>query len=295
MFKALSAFLIWMLGFFGGLGPLCCKDVNPRITSVLNLFAGGIFFAGSILHLLPDAVNNQALACLSSEKENKLWAYFFYGVGFLLILFIEMFAHELEGKSSEHEHGQHSSAHEHIPLVINTVKSSSSIAEECAGGSVSHAHIHGVLGDINAITLIVFISLSFHSLMEGVAIGSQMKIAWDIALAVIAHKSLAAFALGLEFVSHRVPRPKFLCFITLFSLMTPIGIWIGSLTVTGTSEDGKDSLASGICTALSGGTFLFVAVMETIPQELQNRQDQLCKSIALCLGFGFFGLLANWA
>lgn len=131
--------------------------------------------------------------------------------------------------------------------------------------------------------------------MEGVAIGSQTKLAWDIALAVIAHKGLAAFALGLELVSHHVPRAKFFFFITLFSLMSPFGIWIGSLTITGTSPDGKDSVASGICTALSGGTFLYVAVMETIPQELQNRQDQICKMIALSLGFGFFGLLARWA
>ena len=297
-FKALSAIIIWFLGFFGGIGPLCCTKVSSRVLSVLNIFAGGIFLACSILHLLADAVDNEALATFMGEKENKLWAYFFYGLGFIMILFIDMFAHDLEGSSSSPANGQNQQpvcANEQLPLLVESIKSSSSIVDEYPGRSVlSFEQIGNILGGTPAITLVVFISLSFHSIMEGVAIGVQTKLPWDVFLAVIAHKALAAFALGLEIMSNKVSRIEFISFISIFSLMSPLGIWIGSLTIRGSSNHGTDSLASGICTALSGGTFLFVAVMEIIPQELQNRQDQLMKSIALSLGFVSFGLLAFW-
>ena len=301
-FKALSAVIIWFLGFFGGIGPLFCTKVSSRVLGILNIFAGGIFLACSILHLLADAVDNKALAFFIGDKENKLWAYLFYGLGFIMILFIDMLAHDLEGccssssSANEQNHPQSVCANEQLPLLINnTIKSSSSIVDEYPGSTVSVQQIHNIFEGTTAITLIVFISLSFHSIMEGVAIGVQTKLPWDVFLAVIAHKALAAFALGLEIMSDKLSRIKFISFIAIFSLMSPLGIWIGSLAVRGSSNQGTDSLASGICTALSGGTFLFVAVMEIIPQELNNnRQDQLMKCVALSLGFISFGLLAFW-
>lgn len=149
--------------------------------------------------------------------------------------------------------------------------------------------------------------------MEGLAIGSQNTDAWDIFIAIFAHKAFAAFALGLELVSHCVQGWRMVWSMLIFSFMTPLGIGIGSLCVWigsssssssssssgGTYETDDDdittqaqeSLASGICTALSGGTFLFVAVMEIIPQELQNRKDQGWKCTSLVLGYLFFGVL----
>ena len=128
--------------------------------------------------------------------------------------------------------------------------------------------------------------------MEGLAIGSQTGSALDIFLAIITHKALAAFALGLEFVSHGVPNHRFLIYILLFSLMTPFGIFIGWLSVMNAGS--ADTAAGGICTALSGGTFLFVAVIEIIPKELRHRENQCQRVAVLCISFVAFSILAKW-
>merc|ERR1712224_610351 len=127
--------------------------------------------------------------------------------------------------------------------------------------------------------------------MEGVAIGSQPVAAWAIFLAVIAHKGLASFALGLELQKSRHVSPiKLFYSICLFALMTPVGIFIGWISTA--EEEGQESVSSGICTALSAGTFLFVAVMEIIPQELDSSENACLKTFALLSGFGIFGALA---
>ncbi len=306
-FKIFAALIIWALGFLGGMLPITAHNINPISRSVLNMFAAGIFLAGSICHLLPDAVENQKLstiACvltlqpktarptdnsdISSCSTSDLWAYIFFGIGFLLILLLEIFAHEVQKNISESN-----VPHEQTPLILNTSDSRHRKKQslECSGSTVAHAHVDGMIGEFRILSMVVYVALSFHSLMEGVAIGSQHKSAWNIFLAVIAHKSLTAFALGLELISHRVGKQRLFLGIFIFSCMTPFGIFLGRLTL---NENNEESIMSGICTAMSGGTFLFVATMEIIPQELQNRKNQCSKSLALCIGFVSFGALAQW-
>ena len=78
--------------------------------------------------------------------------------------------------------------------------------------------------------------------------------------------------------------------IFAFSLMSPLGIFIGWIS----TETADESKVSGVCTALAAGTFLFVGVMEIIPQELQEKRYQGAKSLALAAGFLTFGILAKW-
>ncbi|GLE06269.1 hypothetical protein PINS_up015516 [Pythium insidiosum] len=84
-FKVVSAVVIWALALVGAAFPLVVRDrIPPRVTSMLNMLAGGIFLAGSCLHLLPDAEENRALAemgCLASGKCLHL-AHFFFALGF---------------------------------------------------------------------------------------------------------------------------------------------------------------------------------------------------------------------
>ncbi|TMW57356.1 hypothetical protein Poli38472_003281 [Pythium oligandrum] len=351
-FKLVSAGVICVLAVAGGVAPLVLKDrVSPTVTSVLNMFAGGIFFAGSCLHLLPDAQANQALAdagCLPSGKCLQL-AYVFYALGFLMVMMLEVFAHSVQRSYGVGVLGDE--AEEHLPLVLNGTKDRpvaqvqpsevfsheedghhmkhgrhhhthvdhktlygsaeshghndsryglgsardllnglSASGEQCVDMEVTHAHIHGIM-DVNpAMAFIVFVALSFHSVMEGMGIGASSGAAWDIFVAILAHKSLAAFALALELLHHQVPRERFFATIGIFSLMSPLGIFLGSLM----ADTNKETIASGICSAMAGGTFLFVAVMETIPQELQNQKCLLGKCAALLAGFSAMGVLSIW-
>ncbi|TYZ67703.1 hypothetical protein PybrP1_005817 [[Pythium] brassicae (nom. inval.)] len=365
-FKLFASALICVLALVGGAVPLLLRGWQDEphssaagsrrlalITSVLNMFAGGIFLSGAVLHLLPDAQENEALArwmCASEEAGCFKWANFFFGSGFLLVLLLEVFAHaeltllvddcqlqaqnhfrhhescssietdasgapdtaaaDEDATSHDVESGAHSykrslkalspPASQYGATVVrhdklftpHATREQKAIAHD---HSHTHAHAHGLLADSGEnplLALIVFAALSFHSVMEGMGIGAAPRAAWDVLAAVLAHKSLAAFALVQELLLHRVPRRRVLASIGMFSAMTPVGILLGSM-VAGAATG--ESVASGVCTALAGGTFLFVAAVETLPQELQDRRNLALKCGALLAGYGAMGMLSLWA
>lgn len=360
-FKLVAGGVIWLQAVVGGFAPLVLKDhVSPVVTSTLNMFAGGIFLAGSCLHLLPDAQENKALeaaGCMADGRCFKL-ANFFYGVGFLTVMMLEVFAHAMQGQyggkpmatgeraplltkdrstqeqprlengitdvkatsgangkpADDHEHNGHhhngkhvyeSDRHSHGPgpgpghtdLHFGLTNGRDSVnglaadSEVCIGMEVTHAHISGIMDANPILAFVVFAALSFHSVMEGMGVGAANGAAWDILIAILAHKSLAAFALALELMHHKVPRERLIATIAIFSVMSPLGIFLGWLFVDATRE----TAASGICSAMAGGTFLFVAVMETIPQELRSHDALFAKCSALVLGFVSMGVLSIWA
>ncbi|GAB9477509.1 hypothetical protein Gpo141_00014594 [Globisporangium polare] len=159
--------------------------------------------------------------------------------------------------------------------------------------ALQHSHAtHNRMDAKPLLACVIFLALSFHSVTEGMGLGASDHAAWDILVAVLAHKSLAAFALTQELLQHRVPQRRMLTSIGVFSVMTPVGILLGWLLVKDSTT--TESMASGVCSALAGGTFLFVAVMEVIPQELQNQQHLVAKCSALLAGFGAMGVLSIW-
>ncbi|KAG2763145.1 hypothetical protein JG687_00010131 [Phytophthora cactorum] len=255
------------------------------------------------------------------------WANFFYGCGFLMVLLIEVLAHTLQrhyskvqnghdqqereallevpraaevdnlAKTNGHSHGHshgHAHGHSHGQLEngdYGTQGASTELALHAEDGKDEpHSHIHGIVKGNPILALVVFIALSFHSVMEGMGMGASSTPAWDILVAILAHKSLAAFALALEFLHHNVSQKQLLSSVAVFSLMTPTGILFGRLLV----DTNHATPAGGVCAAFAGGTFLFVAIMEIIPQELQDPRFQIEKCSALLAGYGAMGVLSLW-
>ncbi|KAF4324540.1 hypothetical protein BBO99_00001734 [Phytophthora kernoviae] len=255
------------------------------------------------------------------------WANFFYGCGFLMVLLIEVLAHALQRRFDKvHGHGHaHMTEHEHDALltievpraaeVDNLAKSNNghshghshehksdkvygtqgesealSVQGEHEEKEEGHSHMHGIVKGNPILAMVVFIALSFHSVMEGMGMGASSSAAWDILVAILAHKSLAAFALALEFMHHNASRTQLLTTVAVFSLMTPVGILFGRLLV----DSENSTPAGGICAAFAGGTFLFVSIMEIIPQELQDPRYQLEKCSALFSGYAAMGVLSLW-
>ncbi|TDH72331.1 uncharacterized protein CCR75_003428 [Bremia lactucae] len=330
-FKLAAAVFIWVLALVGGIAPLLSTQrVSKRVSSIFNMAAAGIFLASSCMHLLPDAQNNVALTewgckhtiedllTANSKGEGKScfnWANFFYGSGFLMILLIEVTAHSLQ-RNYNKVHGCEQEERESLITVDTCAVEVNNFAKEslCSrsqldcgeygtcGASIELAaladgvkkeipsHSHGIVDGNLILALVIFIALSFHSVMEGMGMGASSSPAWDILIAVMAHKSLAAFALVLEFLHHNVPTKQLILTVAVFSLMTPTGILFGRLLI----DSNHATPASGICAALAGGTFLFVATIEIIPQELKDPQHQLEKFAVLLLGYGTMGMLSIW-
>jgi zinc transporter ZupT len=85
------------------------------------------------------------------------------------------------------------------------------------GAEHGHVHIHK---HATAFPWLLFISLSIHSVLEGVPIEAHDSLIYG----VIIHKLPVAIILSSFFLASDLSRTKILFFLTLFALMTPLGI-----------------------------------------------------------------------
>ena len=142
--------------------------------------------------------------------------------------------------------------------------------------------------------LLIFMSLSIHSFMAGIGVGSASGCAWDAFFAILMHKSLVAFSMGVDLTNRNVSTEFYVVILSLFSIMTPIGLLFGWF-LTSMFTNGEDSVFSGICAALSGGTFLYISVMEIIPHEFKRQENVGRKLISLSIGFALVALIPKYS
>lgn len=89
------------------------------------------------------------------------------------------------------------------------------------GAEHGHVHVHG---NSKKFPLLLFISLSLHSLVEGFPLGGTDALLF----AVVVHKVPVAIILGFFLLDTQVKRGQAFLFMFMFSLMTPIGGFISS-------------------------------------------------------------------
>lgn len=120
--------------------------------------------------------------------------------------------------------------------------------------------------------LCLFVALSFHSVMEGIGLGTTKKVSMliSISVAILAHKGLAAFALGSALCKTNLSARRFGVMAIIFSSGTPVGIAIGVVVA-----ENFDGPAVSVCTAIAAGTFLQISLMEIIPSVLQRVAAEL--------------------
>ena len=142
---------------------------------------------------------------------------------------------------------------------------------------------------------VLLLILSVHSVITGVALGTESRIAQAavIMIAVLAHKGTAAFALGVSMLRTNIAPARFTSTIIFFSSATPIGIVLGIIVmslVTGRTAQ----LFEALFDALAAGTFLYVAVVDIIGEEFSEKQRPVLKFTLVALGLGVMALVAAW-
>jgi zinc transporter 1/2/3 len=332
VFKLVSLVCIWLVGLAGGLIParLAARSQRSpsvrRLLSVLTAFSGGVFLAGGFFHLLHSAIENPALRRWSTVDGGRYefpYAEMFCTLGFLALLLLEQAAHAKMHQASAHGsayslaskdddddlelRGADESDDTYMDDLDDDEQEQERATSVVAGSNVKfkrragHTHGHAHLGGSNsgslAVAMVLFVALSFHSVLEGLGIGAQTEAAWGVFLAIVLHKGLAAFALGSGLVQSAMPAARVTLYMVVFSFMSIVGILVGWAV---TADSSEDSAAAGICVALASGTFIYVAVMEVIPQEFPRSGKaagpmDTTKMAALCIGYAVFGLLAKWS
>ena len=144
--------------------------------------------------------------------------------------------------------------------------------------------------------IVLFLVLSIHSFIAGTAMGLETMPAALVAVfvAIIAHKAFAAMALGISLVDAHVPFRRTVRTIVIFSVMTPLGLLVGTLFSQVLHSDAA-RLLEGTFDALAAGTFVYIATFEILPGIFDKRQGHIRTFLFVVAGFAVMALLAIWA
>ncbi|XP_037690374.1 zinc transporter ZIP2 isoform X2 [Choloepus didactylus] len=171
--------------------------------------------------------------------------------------------------------------------------------EEWSGAHAPGLHSHEPLpspsqGPLRA--LVLLLALSFHSVFEGLAVGLQKTVAatLQLCLAVLAHKGLVVFGVGLRLVQIGTGSQWAMFSILALALMSPLGLALG-LAVAGGDPKGGQDLAQAVLEGVAAGTFLYVTFLEILPRELAAPEAPLAKWSCVAAGFAFMAFIALWA
>jgi len=129
--------------------------------------------------------------------------------------------------------------------------------------------------------------LGFHSLLEGLALGSVQAGASQeaLALAILLHKATDTFALAVTLGRYGLSAGKIFGATVLLSLASPGGAWLAAKV----DLEGWEMI-HGVLAAATCGTFFYLAWFDLLVPELKEREGQLWKSVSAVLGFGLVAL-----
>lgn len=156
---------------------------------------------------------------------------------------------------------------------------------EFFSGGIEHGHVHVHKGQKMPWGL--FISLSFHSLLEGIPLGSQYNAhighhhhAHDgnsLLLGILFHQLPVAVALMTLLMNTKLTKTKAWFVLIAFALMTPLGLLVGSFT------EGAINFDFNIVLAVVVGMFLHISTT-IIFETNENHKFNVMKLTSILIG-----------
>lgn len=266
--KVIFSVAVFTMGAFGVLFPWLLMSSAPghRFMAWGDTFAGGVLGGAGLIHLLSGGASRfRELA----PGLNYPLAFVLAGAGFLLILLIE--------------------------AVI--------VADPDPGESPLHCGVKGASHEIGprahperyASSFILLLVLSVHSIILGVALGAQRLLtrALAIFIAIIAHKTMAGFALGVSYRRTGASLRRTAPVAVFFSSMAPLGI-LAATAVNVLISPGGRVLFEAIFDSIGAGTFLYIATLDIIRTEFELPGDNWQKWLLAAAGFSIMAVLAVW-
>ncbi|KTD09051.1 zinc-iron permease (ZIP) family metal cation transporter [Legionella gratiana] len=143
-----------------------------------------------------------------------------------------------------------------------------------------------------AFAILAWGMLSVHSIMLGAALGisHHNSMIIMIFLAIITHKWAESFAIAVQLNKSSMSMNTSLIFFILFSLMTPIGIYLGWYFGQGVETN---SIFDPILIAASAGTFLYLGTLHGLERCVMVERCCNLKDFSfVIIGFSLMALVA---
>ncbi|XP_056408237.1 zinc transporter ZIP2 [Hyla sarda] len=263
------------------------------VICLISSFAAGIFLGACLLHVVADALTDIAteLSYIDYPMGELILS-----LGFFLVVFIERVVLQISMSFQR-------SNQDDLPLPSIPTSPDANFPEKGEPPSEiailpeePHNHIHPNMYSLSSFrSLILFCSLSVHSVFEGLAIGLQSKYAsaLQIAIAVLIHKGIIVFSLSLKLIQSRTTKVWLSIYIVIFSLMSPIGITIGIVVTL--KKSAIVTVVQAVLEGISSGTFVYVTFLEILPSELNSGTRPILRLFFIVIGFTIMAVIAIWA
>ncbi len=143
---------------------------------------------------------------------------------------------------------------------------------------------------------VFFVAMSIHSIMDGMSLGAEPDLHnfYAILVAVLAHKAFDGIALGVPVYLAQMPPLQTWGSLLFCALMTPLGIGIGWAAMAA-AEGAQAILANAVIISISGGSFLYISIMELLPASLHDGRFLPLKLFTFLLGFVVMAIIAPYA
>lgn len=153
---------------------------------------------------------------------------------------------------------------------------------------------HHADGVEKLLAILAMIMLSLHSVLAGLALGVTLDYshASIILFAIVAHKWADSFALAVQVnrSSFRLTQRLFL--FSIFAIMTPMGIWLGSHVG---AVSFSYPLLSPILAALAAGTFIYIGTLHGLHRAVLIKHCCNLREFSFMIfGFSIMALVAIW-
>ncbi|XP_058798153.1 protein zntC isoform X2 [Phymastichus coffea] len=144
-----------------------------------------------------------------------------------------------------------------------------------------HHHSHSMR------SLLTVLALSFHAIFEGLAVGLEPAFSSVVylAAAIATHKLVISFCVGMELYVAGASNRTILGYLSVFSMVTPLGIGIG--LALGHFRNDSDTMGPTptILQGMAAGTLLYVVFFEVLARERANDKSGLLQLAAILVGF----------
>eukprot|EP00762_Andalucia_godoyi_P007620 ANDGO_00759.mRNA.1 Protein zntC len=242
--KLLSAFSIAVVAFLFGILPLFLAR-SSHFHSLANyaiLFSGGVFLQVAISHMI-----FEAFEALETLQYGSLVASLCISVGFCFAYYL------------------HSHSHKHPSLGPIHGGALTPL------GKASIADADSIVVSEKTRGIVMVGMLAMHSVASGVALGllQDSYSIYNLTIGIIIHKAPESFSLGMSLSALEHSSPRWcLALLASFALGTPIGSMFGLALDLALHNERTGDILSAVMVALSGGTFLFIAFVDTLWEHL---------------------------
>ncbi|CAH0728357.1 unnamed protein product, partial [Brenthis ino] len=274
IFGCIPMVISYKYGWFTKSNGPNMRTSNKLIIGLLS-FGGGVLFATTFMHLLPEVDENVKLLQESGDMpEMPIYlASLLMCAGFFMMYLIEelvqLYIHSRENKTN-------SSFSRVMSIRKNSAEAGSSVDKsikelEANVHQPGHSHLPFETEDnlVSALRgLLIVLALSIHELFEGLAVGleASSRNVWYMFGAVSAHKYIIAFCIGVEFLVAGTKKWLSIVYIFTFSFVSALGIGIGILLVGGAGATGA-GVYSVVLQGIACGTLMYVVFFEIWRQD----------------------------